>query len=182
MFRKTTFLLFAVFTLLTLSAFANINSFVDLEGYTKKYQLKLQENSLNKKDVDTLKADLEFIDGKNLILKGFLYKNKAGAWLLSPEPSLKTCCVGGKKKVMSQLYLDKEFDDDLINQVVTLEGVFHINQEEDSEGGLTKLFSLEHVRVHNSESKSFLPYLVVAVGMLLVLWFLSAKKKIAEGS
>lgn len=182
MFRKTIFLLFTVFTLLTLSAFANINSFVDLENYTQKYQVKLQENSLDKEAIGSLRSELQFIDGKNLIIKGFLYKNKSGAWLLSPEPSLKTCCVGGKKKIMSQLYLDKEFDDGLINQVVTLEGTFHIKQEENSEGELVKLFSLEHVRVHDSGSTSFLPYLVVAGGMLLVLWFLSAKKKIAEGS
>ncbi len=61
-----------------------------------------------------------------IALRGFLYLAEDGRWILSPEPHLKTCCVGSQNKIAQQIVLDGSFDQRDINKVLSVHGYLEI--------------------------------------------------------
>lgn len=73
-------------------------------------------------DFHLLKQKVDSLDGQKVHIRGFLFKSR-DRWILSEEPNLKTCCIGSKEKIERQIILDGQFDENLINHVIELEGV-----------------------------------------------------------
>ncbi|MBN9377298.1 MAG: hypothetical protein BGO14_09400 [Chlamydiales bacterium 38-26] len=72
-----------------------------------------------------LKSESQWID-KSIQIKGFLSHDQ-DQWLISPEPHLKSCCMGIKEKVHQQIYLDINFNENWQNQLVEVKGVLQKN-------------------------------------------------------
>jgi len=56
------------------------------------------------------------------VLKGFLYQNAEGTWVLSPEPNLKSCCILSEVKRQSQVIIEADFPKEKINTLVQISG------------------------------------------------------------
>lgn len=46
---------------------------------------------------------------KDMAVRGFLYKNYEGQWILSGTPNIKTCCLDNPDKAGPLLFLDQSF-------------------------------------------------------------------------
>jgi hypothetical protein len=183
MFRETVFLFLILVSGFSVSAFADLTTFIDLENLTKEFKGKAERQAFSKSDIKDLQKHLSAINGKSMSIKGFLYQNAKGKWLLSPEPKLKTCCIGGKKKLLSQIYLDASFDSSLVNQVVTAEGVFSIEERHDEEGDMEQLLFLKYASLQSGEKGSKLaPLLLLGAAAILLLYFMLGNlKRVKKG-
>lgn len=116
------------------------------------------------KDQDYTKS----FDGKKVQIRGFLYPLQDDRWVLSPEPHLKTCCVGSKEKTDQQIFLHGAFKP-LSNDMVTLEGVFEIHPNID------EIYVLKNPTLIESQKK-FTGALFIGLSLLfLALWLVYKK-------
>lgn len=69
---------------------------------------------------DLIHSDFQ---GKEVIIRGFLYRHPSGRLILAPQPNLKSCCVGAAK---SQEQIDVGVDLELLDEVADLKGILHI--------------------------------------------------------
>lgn len=103
-------------------------------------------------DFQDLKSESQWLD-KSIQIKGFLSHDQ-NQWLLSPEPHLKSCCMGIKEKAYQQIYLDFNFNENWQNQLVEVRGILQKNSlghfvlrstsfiEQKNQGGWPILFAL----------------------------------------
>lgn len=82
-----------------------------------------EEETFQTLDFYLLKNDVSYLENQKVRIRGFLFK-KANQWVLAEEPNLKTCCIGSKEKADRQLLLDGMFDENFINHVIEVEGIF----------------------------------------------------------
>ena len=68
----------------------------------------------------------EIHNGHPVSMRGFLYQIPQGAWILSSEPNLKSCCLGSPHRVKEQIAVSFESPPPLPpqGQVITLEGIY----------------------------------------------------------
>lgn len=62
--------------------------------------------------------------GKEIEIRGFLYPNSEGKWILASEPNLRTCCVGNPDKAAQQIQIENLAITDSPSQAVLVRGVF----------------------------------------------------------
>lgn len=110
-------------------------------------------------------------------MRGFLYLNKDGQWVLSSESNLRTCCVGSAKKISQQVVLKDLEILEAPTKVVTVEGHFAIMPLWDQQGTLTQLYVLQKTHLLHDE----FPYTSIAlagvgVGAAAFLCLLMRKK------
>jgi hypothetical protein len=67
--------------------------------------------------------------GEKLELKGFLFQSNDGAWILSKDPDLKSCCIGSAHKRDSQVTLLGEFSTYSTNKPLQVTGTLHAATE-----------------------------------------------------
>ncbi len=67
-------------------------------------------------------------EGATVELKGFLFRTEGGAWILSSEPNLKSCCVGAGHKTSSQITLLGDFSDCSPHKPLETRGILHIQE------------------------------------------------------
>jgi hypothetical protein len=98
--------------------------------------------------------------GEKITIKGFLYLAE-DQWILSPEPNLRTCCVGVQHKKDSQIVLEGEF---ALNpyQVVHVEGIFFLNR-------VTGNYQL--LQAHLKDSSSKFPWSTICIICMLAFCF-----------
>ncbi|MCE5318539.1 MAG: hypothetical protein LLG04_14405 [Parachlamydia sp.] len=88
---------------------------------------------------------------QEVTVRGFLYRTQAGDLVLTGEPNLKSCCVGGAHKVEKQIYVEGDIESPKSGQVYLLQGVFTVAPKKDSAGHLTRLYLLRDARVIPSQ-------------------------------
>lgn len=88
---------------------------------------------------------------QEVIVRGFLYQNARGDWILAAEPNLKTCCVGSPEKMESQIFVAGDVSQQVgqpkAGRVYTLQGTFEIEHLKDSSGNLLKLYHLKNAKL-----------------------------------
>jgi hypothetical protein len=150
-------------------------SFQSLQEISEKVIPSADEQALSKE----LIAELEDVHLKEVLLKGFLFKSPKGLWLLSSEPDLKSCCAGSPTKVFKQVFLEGSFQDALINQLVTMRGVFTVDPKRNLNGELIQVYLLkESLLTANEERK--VPWTTLGMtilGLLGAFWILWKIKK-----
>jgi hypothetical protein len=60
-----------------------------------------------KLDFTNLKDEAQ--NGQKVQISGFAYQAKNGQWILSPDPQLKSCCIGSVAKAQQQIVLEGTF-------------------------------------------------------------------------
>lgn len=64
-------------------------------------------------------------DKKTIQIRGFAYKKTDGQWILSPDPALKSCCVGAALKAKEQIFLSGNFAPLSEAQAIVVQGNLH---------------------------------------------------------
>jgi len=79
----------------------------------------------------TLSTDLTDAIGKEVSIRGFVYQAKDGHMILSAEPDLKSCCVGGSGKRLEQVALINLSPDSVSSNALDLIGTLHFDAHHD---------------------------------------------------
>lgn len=96
-----------------------------------------------------------FAEGEELSLRGFLYRSEDGQWILSPEPNLRSCCIGTKLKKDTQIALEGQLDESSINKAVTVKGIWSKEPR----------FQLSHAQIEKNDIASIwwiIPFIMAA--------------------
>lgn len=113
---------------------------------------------------------MEFIKGKKVKIRGFLYSNGKDEWILAADPHLKTCCIGSKEKAAQQIFLDGKFSEKLVNQVIEVEGILNFDPNE-NEGRYYSMSEL--VKIKNDKSHAGI--ILAGLGVVLVVVWMGKK-------
>lgn len=60
-------------------------------------------------------------------IRGFAYQASDGSWILSPDPQLKSCCIGSKAKAKQQILLSGDFSTPPKARALVVEGTLQID-------------------------------------------------------
>lgn len=120
-----------------------------------------------------LKSSLEpYLRGR-ICIKGFLCKSKENKWFLASEPDLKTCCIGAKAKICSQIALNHSFSDKLLNSFASIRGVLDVAPEVDNQLELVQLFQFTDIEMANDRFPwKTVSVLLAGIGILGLFLFL----------
>ncbi len=126
----------------------------------------------------SLKQELESLHEGTITVRGFLYPDKEGGWILSDEPNLKSCCVGSASKVMRQVYLDGDIAYNNPGVVATVSGDLSIDPRYSSSGDLTQYYTLKNTTVVPDAAAGLdmgwgIVFAAVAAILALILYFRS---------
>lgn len=129
--------------------------------------------------IQLLQRQLAPFHSHQVSVRGFLYQ-KDGIWILSPEPNLKSCCVGSADKIAHQIVVSGPIQEPPYNHVITLEGFFTIDPKWNQDGILTQLYRIENAKIVDESrwSLSTLSLFVLGFGSLSFLIILIRKKPI----
>lgn len=72
-----------------------------------------------------LEKELEPLDNQEVAIVGFLARNH-NEWFLAKQPNIKSCCLAKSRTIR----LKGDFSEKLANQMVKVEGVFHLSMGE----------------------------------------------------
>lgn len=78
------------------------------------------------KDSKEIPDFLQQCNGQNIVIKGFLYKESGGHWILSSEPNLKSCCIGSQQKINSQIAIFGDLPLTAPTRAISLQGNLQI--------------------------------------------------------
>lgn len=117
-------------------------------------------------------------DGKDVILRGYLFVSSEGTWVLSGDPHLRSCCVAKPQKLGSQIIIRERLNErKRVHQLVTLQGTFGIQDKQDDKGEPLRLYTLKNVRV----VETTFPFKTTIIGILLMvlmgMFFYAIRKK-----
>ena len=129
-----------------------------------------QLTSTTPESIHSLQNELAVFHRQLVKIRGFLYCNPAGQWILAAEPNLKTCCQGASGKVFQQLFLSKPDFIDISMHAITLQGILVIDPiwiENDSSRQLQQIYRLNSPVIINT-SNSWVNYLIL-VSLLITL-------------
>lgn len=100
---------------------------------------------------------------QEVLMRGFTYQTSSGQWILSPDPHLKSCCVGATAKAKEQVLLFGDFTSLPKAVAVVVQGHWHIRS-----GQKTKVYVLENAALVDNAP---FPFATVAVGLGFLLIF-----------
>lgn len=109
-------------------------------------------------------SDLSRYDHQEIVFAGFLVNDQEGRSFLSPEPNLKTCCVGKSE----QIALSEQFPKDLCNQLVKVKGTLLYDQR-------CKRYSIGNP-ILVKERRSFMFFGVGILSLIASLIFMAFKR------
>jgi hypothetical protein len=160
--------LFMIFVVLFLCAFPLTNLFAE-------NNIPLSFNELNSQNHELIAKKW---DRQPVAIRGFLYSTSDGFWILSPEPTIKSCCLGTVEKAHQQIAI--EFNTtpptSASHQPVTLEGLFFFTPRSYDKSPKIPLYQLKQARIATETSTPFL-WILVVLGIFAVLsWGFSLKK------
>lgn len=101
--------------------------------------------SLSFSELQTIKIE----NNRYVSLRGFLYKNEQGEWILASQPNLKSCCLGTSHKAKEQIAVSFESLPSLPSkgQAITLEGFLVYAAPSDPHGQEKALYRLEKAQL-----------------------------------
>lgn len=84
-------------------------------------------------------------NGEWVDLEGFLHKSDDGRWCVSSQASLKSCCLGSNMEPAAlRVFVEGDFDDSQIGQVVEASGRLVVEPRHDKRGRLVQLYRLDN--------------------------------------
>ena len=144
--------------------------------------LQLSFEFLNSLDLSFRKNDdlhrLIPYHGREIEIKGFLYRSEIEGWVLSSEPNLKSCCIGSPSKSARQIFLDGDLVLDQVNSIETIQGLFIVEPIKDEKGEIKRLFKIVHPKILPSSHK--LSLLTLIGGCILFLIVLLTINRIGK--
>lgn len=110
-------------------------------------------------------------------MRGFVYRAEDGRWVLSPEPQLKTCCIGSGPKIAQQVILSQPDEGYTEHKAITLQGIFYIEPRWDRSGNLVQLYRMDHV-VQISEPWPVASLMMAGAGIagVVMIWTMMRKQ------
>jgi hypothetical protein len=112
---------------------------------------------------------------KEIAIRGFLYYIDEKMAILSPEPNLKSCCLGSSNKVLEQIRVEP-FEliskDQAENRVVLLQGTLFVEPLRDLSGQLTQIFRLGNaveIPIDNGVDLKYLFLVCLAIVAIFLL-------------
>lgn len=111
-------------------------------------------------------------------IRGFLYQAPDQQWMIASEPNLKSCCIGSSNKIAHQILLSGNIPTLDFSHAVTIQGRFLIEPVWDSNGVLTKLYSIHDAKIISDSSWPIKSMALTGTGLgsLIYLWILIRKK------
>lgn len=85
---------------------------------------------------------------QKVIIRGFLYSGTDGRWILSPEPNLRSCCVGASQKVSQHIFLGDSFIGKEEKQPISVQGIFFIDPTYNADGTVKQLYRMEQAIIY----------------------------------
>ena len=114
-------------------------------------------------------------EGKEVVIKGFLYSDPEGHSILASEPNLKTCCLNTFDQ---HILLDHPIPPpSSTHRISTIQGKFHTQPHRNGSGAIDQLFVLkEATLIDGSTSYLFLlPIVILGLGLLSYIFFFRKK-------
>jgi hypothetical protein len=97
-----------------------------------------QNTSFNEETA--LKEKLLNYHGKWISMKGFLIK-EGGEWMLSSQPSLRSCCISSRSKAASFVSLEGGmFNDADIKKILSIQGTFEVSVKRNAQKERIQLY------------------------------------------
>lgn len=93
---------------------------------------------------------------EEVVLRGFVYQAKNGDWILSPEPNLRSCCVGAAHKNDQQIVLQGDFSKSPSHQVINVKG-----QLSTLNSGQIQKIVMQNPSVYTEETSFFYTILIL---------------------
>lgn len=123
---------------------------------------------------DQLDSSLEEI----VQIKGFLYEQQDGRFILASQPNLKSCCLGKESLIKQQIIVEGHFKK--VSDVVILEGILKMNPRQNEKGEYIQWYILQQPRLIIEEKQS-LPWKssLLLIGGILTLGIAFKRKGIA---
>lgn len=109
-------------------------------------------------------------------IRGFLYQTKQGAWVLSKEPNLPSCCVGSEKKIEQQIVLEGDFSQIPSYKALTFKGELIEEPKWDGEGKKIQHWVLKNGIPLEQESSLLWLFLPLFIAACLLLRLAKARK------
>lgn len=88
------------------------------------------------------KDPIRAMDHQIVTVRGFWHPLNASEGILTPQPNLRTCCIGSPKKIYTQIVVKDVGFQFPPNKIATLEGEFRIKPEYDDQNNLTQVYVL----------------------------------------
>lgn len=125
----------------------------------------------NQKSIADVEKKIGSFHGQEVEIRGFLYQNNKGSWVLASEPNLRTCCVGSQANLHRQIFIKGEFaKPPFTTRAVAVQGRFHISPEINEKGELIQLFALNNPSIASNDMSPWLvAFLFVTGGGILGL-------------
>lgn len=118
-------------------------------------------------------TEYEQWQGKEIAIRGFLYRRTDGKAVLASLPNLKSCCVGTTSKIYEQIQLKNDLESIADQHVVNVQGRFKIDPVYDQTGELVQLYWIESasIAVKNTDVSKWTSWVIVLIGLLVVgIW------------
>lgn len=112
------------------------------------------------------------LEGKEVAMRGFLYRHLDNRWILAADANLKSCCVGSKDKSARQIILTEDksstYPDVVLSEVVLIKGNFHITYDNISN---KPLYWMDNVVLIQENKNGWIVLSVPFFGLVLfLLW------------
>jgi len=108
------------------------------------------------------------------MIRGFLNRTSTGQWILSPEPHLKSCCIGSSQKKAFQIVLDGKLEKVVHHQAYSVRGILQKNRQESSFH-----YTLQQVQIIDPPFHGFSKWILGFLFLLLLgiaLFFVKNRK------
>lgn len=125
--------------------------------------LPLTFNQLTHESFEEIK---ERYDQQEVAIRGFFYTKDDGKPLLASQPNLKSCCIGTKKKIHSQIALLGENPSFTSSRAVTIQGLFVVDPTYNGEDDLIGLYFLKKYQILPEENGTFV---ILLIGILVIV-------------
>lgn len=122
-------------------------------------------------DLENIQTTLADYLNKEIHIRGFIYKNDQGQFVLSSKPDLASCCQKKQENIPHQIFLDGDEFQSTGGRTVSIQGFLTLNPVRDPEGKLIELYRLKDPRIttiNNSTTWALLGLMVV--GLILIIF------------
>lgn len=124
---------------------------------------------LNSYELQNVEIALENYLDKEVQIRGFIYENDAGQFVLSSKPDLESCCQKKEENIPHQIFLDGDGFKSTGGKTVSVQGFFTLQPVKDKEGNLIELYRLKEPKItHISNTTSWILLGVFALVLVLL--------------
>lgn len=136
-----------------------------------------QLSQLDNYDPEMVRNTLvDYID-QEVQIRGFIYQNGDGRFVLSSRPTIATCCQKKQENLPHQIYLVGDLLSSSNGRTVSVQGIFSLAPIRDREGNLTELYALKWPKITHIESNATWVFFGAALGAILLLAYWRRSRK-----